>query len=109
MSWRSTLRLQPGQRPAEVDAGSTPRFDRDKEAARTELAGLLERLNELQTRLYASRSHGLLVVLQGRDASGKDGLMRKVLGAMSPLGFRVAAFAAPDELEERHDFLWRAH
>ena len=72
-------------------------------------ARALERLADLQARLYAECRQGVLIVLQGRDASGKDGVVRRVLGACSPLGLRVAAFGAPTEEELRHDFLWRVH
>jgi len=51
----------------------------------------------------------LLVLLQGRDASGKDGTIRKVFTAVNPQGCTVASFKAPTELEQHHDFLWRVH
>ena len=70
---------------------------------------LLDRLAELQGRLYADRGWALLIVLQGRDASGKDGVVRKVFGACNPMGCQVTSFKQPTELELRHDFLWRIH
>jgi PPK2 family polyphosphate:nucleotide phosphotransferase len=66
----------------------------------------LERLQEL---LSAAGTHALLVVLQGRDASGKDGAIKSVAGAMNPGGTRVAAFKVPTPEERAHDFLWRIH
>jgi PPK2 family polyphosphate:nucleotide phosphotransferase len=69
----------------------------------------LDRVGELQQRLYADGRHGVLVVLQGRDASGKDGTIRKVFGACSPLGLHIAAFGVPTTIERNHDFLWRVH
>ena len=69
----------------------------------------LERLGELQQRFYADRRHALLIVLQGRDASGKDGVIRRVFGACNPLGLHLAAFGVPSEVERAHDFLWRIH
>jgi PPK2 family polyphosphate:nucleotide phosphotransferase len=69
----------------------------------------LERLTALQSALYADRRHALLVVLQGRDASGKDGVIRTVFGACNPQGCQIAGFKAPTELERSHDFLWRVH
>ena len=68
-----------------------------------------ERLNKLQNTLYAAKSHGLLLVLQGMDTAGKDGVIRHVFTHVSPLGVRAHAFAAPSEEEKRHDFLWRIH
>jgi PPK2 family polyphosphate:nucleotide phosphotransferase len=67
------------------------------------------RISELQRVLYADGRYGLLVVLQGRDASGKDGTIRKVFSAVNPQGCAVTSFGAPTELEQRHDFLWRIH
>jgi PPK2 family polyphosphate:nucleotide phosphotransferase len=51
----------------------------------------------------------MLIVLQGMDASGKDGAIRNVLGKLNPLGVRAQAFKAPTEEELEHDFLWRIH
>ena len=73
------------------------------------LKALFDRLNQLQTMLYASKSRGFLLVLQGMDTSGKDGVIRHVFSHVSPLGVRAQAFAAPSEEESRHDFLWRIH
>lgn len=73
------------------------------------LAQELERLSELQAAFYADRRRALLVVLQGRDASGKDGVIRTVFGACNPQGCQIAGFKAPTELELSHDFLWRVH
>lgn len=78
-------------------------------ALRTLLDAELERLTELQARLYADGRFALLVVLQGRDASGKDGTIRTVFGACNPQGCRVASFKAPTDAELAHDFLWRVH
>jgi PPK2 family polyphosphate:nucleotide phosphotransferase len=72
-------------------------------------AALLERLAHYQSALYAEGRRALLVVLQGRDAAGKDGLIRKVFGAFGPQGCQVTSFSAPSEAELAHDFLWRVH
>ncbi len=68
-----------------------------------------DRIGELQKVLYADGRHGLLIVLQGRDASGKDGTIRKVFSAVNPQGCEVTSFKAPTDAESRHDFLWRVH
>jgi PPK2 family polyphosphate:nucleotide phosphotransferase len=73
------------------------------------LKSLFERLNKMQNTLYAAKSHGLLLVLQGMDTAGKDGVIRHVFTHVSPLGVRAQPFAAPTDEESRHDFLWRIH
>src|SRR3954453_11531392 len=108
MSWREALRVRTSS-PLDVDPRATPRFDGGKQAGKEALQQLLPKLSDQQRRLYAGQSHGLLVVLQGRDASGKDGTLRHVLEGMTPLGFSAHAFKAPTEDEALHDFLWRAH
>jgi PPK2 family polyphosphate:nucleotide phosphotransferase len=70
---------------------------------------VLERLGELQQMFYADGRHALLIVLQGRDASGKDGVIRTVFGACNPQGVRVTSFKVPTALEMAHDYLWRIH
>ena len=74
-----------------------------------ELDRLTQRLDGLQRRLYAEGARALLVVLQGRDASGKDGTLRRIFGPLDPLGVTATSFKAPTEEELRHDFLWRIH
>ncbi|MCJ8144350.1 polyphosphate kinase 2 family protein [Ancylobacter sp. A5.8] len=79
------------------------------EDARKELARNVARLADLQQKLYGEKKHGLLIVLQGLDAAGKDGTCWHVVSAMSPLGTTVTSFKQPTEEELRHDFLWRVH
>jgi len=67
-----------------------------------------KRLAAAQEVLWASDSHALLVILQGMDAAGKDGIVEHVMGAVNPLGCQVHAFKAPNAEELDHDFLWRA-
>ncbi len=84
---------------------SLPKSDELKEM----LAKERERLSELQATLFADGRHALLVVLQGRDASGKDGTIRNVFGACNPQGCRVTSFRTPTPIELSHDYLWRVH
>lgn len=70
---------------------------------------LLDKLADLQYLLQAEGKHSLLVVLQGMDASGKDGITSKVFGACSPGGINVHSFKKPTDEEFAHDFLWRVH
>ena len=81
----------------------------DKKEIKDKTEKILEELDELQNLLYAESKHALLVVLQGPDASGKDGLIRKVFGAMNPQGVHVTSFKSPTAEELSHDFLWRIH
>jgi PPK2 family polyphosphate:nucleotide phosphotransferase len=67
------------------------------------------RLGELQQVMYADGRHSVLVVLQGRDASGKDGVVRTVFDACNPQGVHVTSFKAPTSVELSHDYLWRVH
>lgn len=92
---------------AEIDTRA-PR-DMDKAVTKEKTAAILEELDELQNLLYAEGRHSVLVVIQGMDASGKDGLIRNVLGNMNPQGVRVQSFKAPTPEELAHDFLWRIH
>lgn len=68
-----------------------------------------QRIAEQQRILYADARFAVLIILQGRDASGKDGTIRKVFSAVNPQGCTVTSFKVPTELERRHDFLWRVH
>lgn len=80
-----------------------------KAVAQKRLAALRKEISELHNLLMAERKHALLVIIQGMDASGKDSLIRKVFGAMNPMGTHAVGFKAPTEEEAAHDFLWRIH
>jgi PPK2 family polyphosphate:nucleotide phosphotransferase len=103
------LRVQPGLR-AELTARDTREtFGHDKASAKKKRKELVERLNVLQQRLYAEGKRSLLLVLQGLDASGKDGVIRQVFTGVNPQGCRAVSFKAPTSTELAHDFLWRIH
>jgi PPK2 family polyphosphate:nucleotide phosphotransferase len=68
-----------------------------------------DRISDLQRVLYADGRYALLIILQGRDAAGKDGTIRKVFSAVNPQGCTVASFRAPTDAEKAQDFLWRIH
>jgi PPK2 family polyphosphate:nucleotide phosphotransferase len=87
----------------EYDAGLT------REEGEARLAKLSEKLTDLQELLYAAGQHSVLIVLQGRDTSGKDGTIKTVMGPLNSLGCNVASFKVPTERERAHDFLWRVH
>lgn len=67
------------------------------------------RISALQRVFYADARYALLIVLQGRDASGKDGTIRRVFSAVNPQGCSVTSFKTPSDFERQHDFLWRVH
>ena len=92
-----------------ADISTTAPKKADKEKTKEALKLIVEELDELQNLLYAEHKHSLLVVLQGMDASGKDGVIRDVFGTMNPMGVTVQPFKAPTVLEMDHDFLWRIH
>ena len=81
----------------------------EKETTRKETQILSARIHELQKVLYAQNTKSLLVILQGLDASGKDGLVSRVFSGINPLGCDVKAFKKPSKEELSHDFLWRIH
>ncbi|HEX8334862.1 MAG TPA: PPK2 family polyphosphate kinase [Segetibacter sp.] len=81
----------------------------DKEETKKKMPALLEELDELQNLLYANGKHGVLIIIQGMDASGKDGAIKNVFGTLNPLGVVARSFKAPTEEELSYDFLWRVH
>ncbi|MFW5474911.1 polyphosphate kinase 2 family protein [Knoellia sp. CPCC 206450] len=110
-AYRDALRAGEGFDLAAIDPRSTPGFDGDKAAGEEALAGLGDRLANLQERLYAeSRGGGtrsVLLLIQGMDTSGKGGIMRHVVGAFDPQGVEITSFKAPTDEEKKHPFLWR--
>jgi len=105
------FRARPGRRSelaahAPDDVAAFPGSKDDAEAVTTRLNRELEALQEL---LWARGRERLLVVLQGMDTSGKDGVIRRVFEGVNPLGVKVASFKAPTAEELAHDFLWRVH
>jgi PPK2 family polyphosphate:nucleotide phosphotransferase len=108
-SLRETLVVEPGTKVdlSKHDTGAT--FGRTKDSAADETAANLARLEAVQERLWAEHRRRVLIVLQGMDASGKDGTIKHVMTAFHPLGCRVTGFGVPSETELAHDYLWRVH
>jgi PPK2 family polyphosphate:nucleotide phosphotransferase len=79
----------------------------DKHEAQIMLAQGIERLTELQQRLYAEDRWSVLIVLQAMDAAGKDSIIKHVMTGLNPQGVEVHAFKQPSAEELQHDFLWR--
>src|SRR6476646_834223 len=102
-----------------VEPGSLADLSMRKTDGRAELAGKAEaeqelvklsgELSLLHNRLYAEASRSLLLILQGLDASGKDGTIRSVLTGVNPQGCQIVSFKEPTSTELAHDYLWRVH
>jgi len=108
-STRKQFRVEPGAKVSLADHDPADTGGVTKKQAGEMVAELQGRLNELQELLYATEKYGLLVVLQGMDTSGKDGVIKHVVGAFNPQGCQVTAFKVPTVEELAHDFLWRIH
>lgn len=81
----------------------------DKEEVKEENRALLQQIYTLQRKLYAEGKRSLLIVMQGMDASGKDGLTRNLFALASPAWTHVQSFKKPTDKEMAHDYLWRVH
>ena len=102
-----------------VEPGKSPRLSARDPSDRLGLSGkadgvrqlarLVEELSLLHNRLWAESERALLLILQGLDASGKDGAIRSVFTGVNPQGCRVVSFKEPDVHELAHDYLWRVH
>jgi PPK2 family polyphosphate:nucleotide phosphotransferase len=103
------LMVEPGKkfRLDRINPGDTHGVDREE--AEKELCKDQERLLELQNLLYAENRRAVLVVLQGMDASGKDGTIRHVMSGLNPQGVTVTSFKVPEGEAKDHDYLWRIH
>ncbi len=101
-------RIKDGSRFKLADFDPGDQGGLDKESAKALLTQSAERLGELQERLYAEHQWAVLIVLQGLDAAGKDGVIEHVMSGVNPQGCDVHPFKAPSQLELDHDFLWRA-
>ena len=94
-------------RLADCDPTDTHGIDIDKTKAEARLADDIARLADLQERLFAEHRWAVLIVLQGMDASGKDGVIKHVMSGINPQGCDVHSFKAPSPEELDHDFFWR--
>jgi PPK2 family polyphosphate:nucleotide phosphotransferase len=90
------------------DPGDHGKHESHKKAL-PEIQKYVEKMEQLQYLMYAARKHSLLIVLQGLDAAGKDGVVRHILTGMNPAGCAAVGFKQPTPEELAHDFLWRVH
>jgi len=80
---------------------------RSKQHATAALQNSLEQLADLQSKLYAQDQWAVLLIFQGMDASGKDGVIKHVMAGVNPMGCQAYSFKAPSSEEQQHDYLWR--
>jgi PPK2 family polyphosphate:nucleotide phosphotransferase len=93
----------------DFDANDKSERSGDKVKDALALEKIASEINALQDILYAQGKHKILLILQGMDASGKDGTVKQVFSACDPLGIRLASFKGPTPDELAHDYLWRVH
>jgi PPK2 family polyphosphate:nucleotide phosphotransferase len=106
----ASMRVKPGDAPGLDQRDPADKLGLEsKDQAQRLVRDVLVELDELHDRLWAEASRSVLLVLQGIDASGKDGTIRKVLSGLNPQGCRVAGFKAPSDGELAQDYLWRVH
>ncbi len=110
MNWRKRLIVEPGKQIhlKRYDPADTLGIDSEDEI-KDEQAESLKDLEHLQEKLYAEHKRALLIVLQGMDASGKDGTVKHVMSGVNPQGCSVTSFKQPAGAELDHDYLWRIH
>lgn len=101
--------VQGGHRVSLSSMATVETLGLEKEQAKLALTEVLADIAFLQHRLMAEAKQSLLIVIQGRDASGKDGLVRHVMSGLNPAGVKVTSFKVPVGAETDHDYLWRCH
>ena len=87
--------------PTSEDGGFT------KKSAKKEIKQNIKELKKFQEMFYADNRYSLLIILQARDAAGKDGVIRHVMSGINPQGCRVHSFKTPTKNELEHDYFWR--
>jgi PPK2 family polyphosphate:nucleotide phosphotransferase len=93
---------------ADFKTSDTAGLNCDKDEVKAMVAEDAERLGDLQERLYAEDKWAVLIVLQGMDTAGKDGVIEHVMAGVNPQGCIVHSFKQPSAEEIDHDFLWRS-
>lgn len=106
---RDRFVVKPGSRVRLHDIDPSFAGKKSRKKAEDEITSLIEEMARLQYLLYADAGQSMLVVLQGLDAAGKDGVIRHIFTGLNPQGTRVFSFKEPSEEERAHDFLWRIH
>jgi PPK2 family polyphosphate:nucleotide phosphotransferase len=111
VNYTKRLIVEPGAkvRLRDFDPAFQGKGGKDAAAQEQALEVVKSRLGALQRKMYGDNQHSLLIVLQGLDAAGKDGVCWHVISGMDPQGCKVQGFKAPTAAEAAHDFLWRIH
>lgn len=91
------------------DIDTDPPKGLTKEDTESHFASMADELFSLQDLLWGAKTHSVLIVLQGMDTAGKDGVIKHVAGCLNPRGTNVVSFGVPTKEEQEHDFLWRVH
>ena len=106
---RNACWVKPGSAAGLAQRATDDLLGLEKRESDKRMEALTERLSLLHNRLFAEHKRSVLLVLQGLDASGKDGTIRRVFTGLNPQGCQVESFREPTYLELDHDFLWRIH
>lgn len=79
----------------------------NKESGEELLKAGIEKLSDLQDKLYADDTYNMLIIIQAMDTAGKDGAVKHVMSGLNPTGVKVKSFKTPSATELDHDYLWR--
>lgn len=99
----------PGRKLRLDDLSAEPPSGLTRDQAKKRFKALGEEMFELQDAMFGAKLSSVMVVLQGRDGAGKDGVIKHVAGFLNPRGVTVTSFGVPTQEERDHDFLWRVH
>ncbi|NTW49035.1 MAG: polyphosphate kinase 2 family protein [Chlorobiales bacterium] len=103
-----TFPISKKARLANIDPGDTSEV-KNKQVAKQEVEKYLKQIYDLHYTMYAENKHSMAIILQGIDASGKDGVVRHICSGLNPQGYKVYSFKRPSDIEIAHDYLWRIH
>jgi PPK2 family polyphosphate:nucleotide phosphotransferase len=101
------FRVKPGSKVNLREYATSEDGGYDKRSAKDEIKQNIRQLKDLQEKFYADDRYSLLIILQARDAAGKDGVIRHVMSGINPQGCRVHSFKTPAKSELEHDYMWR--
>jgi len=103
------IEVKPGHKAGFAKRDPADTLGLEKQEVEKELPKLREKIDELQYLLFAENCRSVVLILQGLDASGKDGVVRGVFDGVNPQSIEVTSFRAPAGSERAHDYLWRIH
>lgn len=103
----SKLRVNKGDKVSLENYSANQDGGYNKKTAKKEIKENIKELKKFQEMFYADNRYSLLIILQARDAAGKDGVIRHVMSGINPQGCRVHSFKTPTSNELEHDYFWR--